>query len=620
VSFDLRKLRVAGLWIAVAAAIVAALSVLGPLRDAPTSGDGSSQDVGGAPASRPPGPSAPARIAEPLPNPGRGRVAGFVRDVNGNPVPRARVRIGGTRRGTRANSRGRYSLRLPRRARTLVAEHRGHAAQAVALTARGVGRRRVDFSLAATSAGRVAGPNSADVLVFWANCPMLAELSPAQLDRLMGLGVDGFVCMAGRLHTMGGTYRFAANGSARLAGAAYELQRSLRESAIVKLARRGRLKLFLGFKAADYYNAKTPFQEWFDDAAWSREVLTPVRKLAAAARSLSFVGVALDQELYPATGGAVTASWSWNYPGNHHSEREVRAQVERRGRQLMSAMLAGFPGLELAAYATAVPGNWEETVQKVINGHPDAFADDVRVDLWAGLSSVPGYAAIYWLDAIFYKAPHVGRDWSVALQQNANGIYSELSRRFPNWRYAASRLHVTPFSWISPGPSDSRFDDARDPAYVAAQLDAFRPWGTGGMFANYAYRGPLAFDYTPYADALRRASTPSVVDQEPPRLSVTAPAGAAPIAASGGSLDIEGTAHDNFAIRVVRWYDGHDRFGTAKLVWEPEDPLGEGSRWITRWQISGVPLSPGRNRITVVAEDIKGLATLHTLTIRRSRS
>jgi hypothetical protein len=617
VSFDLRKLRVAGLSIAVAAAIVGVLFVWGPWGDEPTSGDGGSQDVGGTPSPRPPAANGPARIAKPLPDPGPGRVAGFVRDVNGNPVSGARVRIGGTRRGTRANSRGRYALRLPRHARTLVAEHRGHAAQPVALTDRGVGRRRVDFSLAATSAQRAASPNSADVLVFWANCPMLADLSRAELDRLMDLGVDGFVCMAGRLDTMGGTYRFAADGRARLAGAAYELQRSLRASQIVKLARRGRLKLFLGFKAADYHNTETPFKEWFDDAAWSRDVLRPARNLAAAARSLGFVGVALDQELYPASGGATTASWSWNYPGNRHSEREVRAQVERRGRQLMSAMLAGYPGLELAAYATAVPEDWEETVQKVINGHSDVFADDVRIDLWAGLSSVPGYAAIYWLDAIFYKAPHIGRDWSVALQRNANGVYSELSRRFPSWPYAASRLHVTPFSWISDGPSDSRFDDARDPAYVAAQLAAFRPWGTGGMFANYAYRGPSAFDYTPYADAMRRASTPGVVDQEPPRLSVTAPAGAGPIDASADRIDIEGTAHDNFAIRVVRWYDGHDRFGTAKLVWEPEDPVGQGSRWITRWRISGAPLSPGENRITVVAEDIKGLATLHTLKVRR---
>jgi hypothetical protein len=116
---------------------------------------------------------------------------------------------------------------------------------------------------------------------------------------------------------------------------------------------------------------------------------------------------------------------------------------------------------------------------------------------------------------------------------------------------------------------------------------------------------------------MRRASTPGVVDQEPPRLSVTAPAGAGTIDASADRIDIEGTAHDNFAIRVVRWYDGHDRFGTAKLVWEPEDPVGQGSRWVTRWRISGAPLSPGENRITVVAEDIKGLATLHTLKVRR---
>jgi hypothetical protein len=506
---------------------------------------------------------------------------------------------------------------VPRAARTLVAEHRAYATQAVSLTRRTVRGHRIDFSLSATRVERAEASNSADAMIFWVNCAELAQLSRADLDRLIRDGVDGFVCMTGRLHTMGGTSRFTGDLGASLAGASYELQRSLRRSAVVKAAGTGRLRLYLGFKAADYYNLRTPFKDWFDDAAWSRGVLKPVRELAAAARSLGFAGVALDQELYPADERAVTASWNWDYPGSDRPESVVRAQVERRGRQLMTAMLAGYPGLELVAYDSVVPGSWAEKVQEVINDKPGAFAHDVRVDLWAGLSSVPGYAAIRWLDAILYKSPHIGKDWSVALEYNANSIYSLVSRRFPKPGYAASRLQVTPFSWIDEGPSDSPFDDAREPAHVADQLAAFRAWGTGGMFGNYAYRGPVGFDYGPYADAMRSASTPGVVDREPPALSVTSPAGGGTIDATDDHVELAGTAHDNYAIRLVRWYDAKDRFGTAELVWEAEDSLSPDAPWVTRWRIRGVPLSRGINRITVVAEDIKGLASVRRLTVRR---
>jgi hypothetical protein len=570
----------------------------------------------GASASEPPPGSDPVRGAKPLANPGPGRITGYVRDVNGNPVTGARVRVAGTRRGTRANSKGRYVLRVPRRTRALLAGRSGYATQAVGLTRRAVRGHRIDFSLAATGAGRATTSNSADALIFWVDCKQVAAMSADEVNRLVADGVDGFVCMTGRLRNMGGAAHFTGDVNASLDGAAYELQRSLRGSAVVKLARNGRLRLYLGFKSADYYNPTTPFKEWFDDAEWSRSVLQPVRELAAAARSLRFAGVALDQELYTGKDGS-RASWNWNYPGSNRSEQEVRAQVERRGRQLMTAMLAGYPGLELVAYNTFIAGTWADKVQEVVNDQFGVYRDDVRVDLWAGLSSVPGYAAIRWFDSIFYKTPHIGGDWSVALEDNANSTYSVLSRRFPNWDYASSRLHVTPFSWIDDGPSDSPFDDARAPDAVADQLAAFRDWGAGGTFGNFVYRPPSAFDYQPYGDAMRNASTPGVVDREPPELSVRSPAGGRAIDATGDRLELAGTAHDNYAVRVVRWYDTKGRFGTATLTWEADDSLSPDRTWVTRWRIRGVPLSPGVNRIAVVAEDIKGLATVRRLTVRR---
>ena len=95
----------------------------------------------------------------------------------------------------------------------------------------------------------------------------------------------------------------------------------------MRRAREGRLLLYLAFYAVNYYNARTPFAEWFDDRGWSQDVLPRVRELAAAAKSMSFAGLAIDQELYAQAGGAATASWSAHYPGVNHGDSVVRASA-----------------------------------------------------------------------------------------------------------------------------------------------------------------------------------------------------------------------------------------------------------------------------------------------------
>jgi hypothetical protein len=549
-------------------------------------------------------PTLPATPAREMPVPGPGRLAGYARDVNLNPVPGVRVHVAGAEFAARTDARGRYRLRLPRGEVTVVAEHPGHATQHVTLSGRPPGGR-LDFSLAATRIS-AAGPDSAHRLILWTACRDVAALSEPALDRWIRRGVDGFVCSAGRLEAMGGEHAFNGDPRADLSSERYALQRALRSSAAVRKARSGELKLYLGVYASNAHNPQTAFEEWFDDEDWTAELLPAVRDVAAAARSLGFAGVAIDQELYPVSSGT-EASWSWDYPGNERSEEEVRAQVAEQGRQLMGALLEGYPGLELAAYDTELPESWSEKVQEVVNGNLRAFEPDVRIDLWDGLSSVPGYSAIHWLDATFYKTPHLGSDWATGLQYNANRIYSLLSRRLSNWSYASSRLHLSPFSWINEGPSE--FAAAQDPESVAEQLTAFTRWGTGGTSAIYNY-GPLGkFDYKPYRQALRRASTPTTVTTSPPRLTIDPPSAAR-------EPNLSGTATSDFAIRAVRWHDDRGRFGTAELDWDVEGgDIRNGWRWTMRWRLRGVRAPSGRTRITVVAEDIKGLASERTLTV-----
>jgi hypothetical protein len=460
----------------------------------------------------------------------------------------------------------------------------------------------------------VAEPNSADALIFWTDCTQLVEISDAELDKWKSRGVDGFVCMHGRLRHMGGSQDFTGDPRAGLAGSNYDFQRRLRDTDIVGRMRARGMKAYLGLKLVNYLNTATPLKDWFDDRGWSELVLPKMAEAAAAARQLGFAGLAFDQELYPQKGGATTASWNWNYPGNTHSEAQVRAKARQRGRELMSVLTGSFPGIELMAYHVHLPDTWRELVQEKVNGIERAMDTLLHIDFWDGLSSVEGYGAIRLVDAIFYKTPHLGKNWEPALQYHYNKLYSYLSRRLSNWDYASSRLFVSPFSWINAGPRGSAFDSARSPEHVATQLAAFRKWGMGGEFTNYAYGRLDGFDYTPYVSAMQHASAaPTVVDAEPPVLVVNPARGGVPSPVA--SLSLDGTATDNLAIRFVRWRNHRGGSGTAQHYWDIlSGDYRSSYNWRTRWSAPTIPLAPGKNQITITVEDIKGLTTSQAFT------
>lgn len=541
-----------------------------------------------------------------------GRVSGFVRDTNGAPVAGARVRVAGTGgRGVRTSRTGRFELPAPAGRRTLVADGASYTRQSVTTTvARGRGAR-VDFALALTDPDRVAVANSADRVIVWTGCDQVAALSEEALARWMESGVDGFVCQTGFLHRLGGANAYTGRRAPR--GAQYRFQRGLARSPAGRRAAEGKLLLYLGFYASSYVNRRTPLAEWFDDRTWSRVVLPEVRDLAAAARALGFTGLALDQELYPQRGGTQTATWEWRYRGGRHGEAAVRAKVAQRGRQLMESMVRGYPGVELVAYDTRIPASWDARVQVEVNDARDPYEDEVRLDLWNGLTATPGYSAIRWMDATFYKTPHLnGASWGSALEYNANSLYSFLSRRFANWNYASSRLHISPFAWVDQGPAP--FERARDPGYVAEQLKAFREWGIGGSFANYAYEKLSDFDYGPYLPGLRAASMPARVDGSTPRLALRSK----PRRLVGGRrVTLRGVASDNFAIRAVRWYDDRGRQGVARLTWHYMGSQRGGWRGQMRWSIPNLRVQRDAGHITISAEDVKGLAREVSLRVAR---
>ncbi|MFP5317593.1 MAG: hypothetical protein ACLGI2_04790 [Acidimicrobiia bacterium] len=450
--------------------------------------------------------------------------------------------------------------------------------------------------------------NSADRLIFWTGCRVVAALTDAELDAWEDRGVDGFVCTHQHLRDMGGTQNFTADPNHPLSTSDYDLQRTIRDSGIVGRAHARGMKLYLSVYLVNYYNNATPLKDWFDDAGWSGTVLPKLGDVAGAARLLGFDGLAFDQELYGRPEGA--QRWPWNYPGNSHTEAEVRAKARERGRQVMTQVLKAFPGVDLLTYHYNFAGDWNSIVQKRYNDLDDFGANALFIDWYSGLSSVEGYAAIRLINTNFHKVKAPAATWDIAMQYEANHLLSLFSRSFPNWSYAAGRVHPTPFSWIDAGPSaTSTYDDAKPPAEVEVQLAAMRKWGTGGEFLNFSFQDIRSFDYSPYVAGMQKASSPGEVDSTPPKLAVSTPTG------GSSTVDLTGVVTDDMAVRSVSWSDDRGHSGVARTTFRvlSGDYL-TGYDWQVDWQAT-VPLTSGPNVVTVTVEDVKGLRTTSSVTV-----
>ncbi len=448
--------------------------------------------------------------------------------------------------------------------------------------------------------------NSADRLLFWINVRTFLGLSDADLGRWKDFGVDGFVASTQWL--VGADRRFSPDPKADLQGEAYSLQRLLRDSKIAARAKAAGMKTYLGVYLTNFQNTRTPLRDWFDDAGWKNDVIPQMAGLAGAAKLLGFDGLALDQEMYPQVGDVATASWSDQYAGNTHTPAETQAMATRRGKQLMEAIVGAFPEVELQVYSAMFPDSWEELVQQEANGY-SGFGHSLDLAFWDGMSSADGYGAIRFSDAIFYKTSQLrGSTWDTANQYNVNRLFALFSRRFSNWSYASSRTHISPFSWVDAGTSN--FSKAGPPSQVEGQLNAFRIWGTGGEFLNYA-QGLTTFDYGPYKKGLVNASTPAVVDAEAPGVVVET------VSRDGSKVEISGLATDNLGIRAVRWSKvGEAGDEAAAMTWTVlSGSYKSGWEWQMDWSFDQIDVPSGVTEIAVTVEDIKGLTTTVTVAL-----
>lgn len=443
--------------------------------------------------------------------------------------------------------------------------------------------------------------------LIWTNDSDCAHLNESKLIEWKSRGAGGFVCETGMLYGVGGSQAFAAAPPATLVGERYGLERELAGGGVGSRASALGMHMYLGFELANISKPETPLAPWFNNAVWSGVVLPQVEDLAAAAKQLGFAGIALDQELYDVDNIGREGTWNWNYPGNTHTQAEVRSETRQRGNQIMKALLAGFPNIRILVYDALFPGTWDAAVESYTKGTSDPYGNSVQIDFWNGLTAADGYAEILFLDATFYREPGIpGTSWDAALQYEDNSLFAVLSQRLSNWAYASSRIAISPFGWIDQDPKEGSYGTARPPHYVASQLAAFRQWSMDGTFGIFSFSGLNGFDYTPYVAGMRAVTEPGGTDDHLPRLTVGQPK----VRAGPGKRStvlLQGTAVDPFAIQAVYWSDGSRNVGgAARMVWKRGSGGGRtGWDWTMDWSLSA-SVPAGTKHIEVTAVSIKG--------------
>ena len=456
---------------------------------------------------------------------------------------------------------------------------------------------------------------AANRTVMWIGVNDLLSMSSADLTQWSQEGIGGFAANVGLLSGMGEPRRSRRTPAPTCRQVRTPLRMKLKSSNIVAEAHALGMKLYLGLDLMNYFNTATPLADWFDDSAWSNTMLPGVAGLAGAAHQLGFDGIAMDGELYQEVGNVKTATWAWNYPGNTHSEEQTREEAALRGQQLMAAILQAFPNVEIADDAARFPDTWDAYVIDQSDNVEDAYQANLDINVWDGMTSVDGYAGIWFYDETFNKDTGLtsgnAQTWNSALTYEYNSLFSLFSQDFTNWSYAADHVFLSPSSWIDGDvANEGQWAAPRSPAYVATQLQAFRNWGMGGEFTDYAYASPSDFDYSPYVSALQATAMPGTVDGTPPALSIVNQT------TTGNTVSLSGTSSDSYAIRDVRYTSSSGASGAATASWQIDaGSYSTGYVSHTNWSVPSIGLLPGENTITITAENIHGITTSKTITV-----
>lgn len=276
---------------------------------------------------------------------------------------------------------------------------------------------------------------------------------------------------------------------------------------VTRMHARG-MKVYSGYGTAHPQLLLAPFGDWFDDATWA----TIVARMGAQAKlcyNAGVDGLAQDSEEYNG------AHQYWRWDGyTTHTETEVRAKARQRGAELMTALVSGMPNLDLRSYYDKFGDNSANSwVQHIVNAAPlDNYVTNyVFSDFWAGMSSVNGWSAIRFYDAIFYlgwspggsQSPW-GYDELAAMRGNATNVHATISKFMSH----PERVFIAPFVWAGPtngdGPGGYFQRNALDAVKSKSVMTNAHNSTQGGEFGVYQYdvEFPLNISFNHFTNKL----------------------------------------------------------------------------------------------------------------------
>ena len=217
------------------------------------------------------------------------------------------------------------------------------------------------------------------------------------------------------------------------------------------------------------------------------------------------------------------------------------------------------------------------------------YATSVQINLWDGLTSVPGYGPIRFMDATFYKTAHLTRrdlgQRDDLQHQPADGV---LQPQPANWAYASSRVDISPFAWIDG-------DVANEGAFTAPRAARVRrraargvpPVGHGRRIRHLQLRPGSGHSTTRRTrPRMQAASIPGTIDNQPPGITVNR------VQRTGDGVVVSGTATDDMAVSSVPGRPVRAS-GAAPMTWSVT-----GGSWSTgyQWHMDWTAYRPGISR------------------------
>ena len=382
----------------------------------------------------------------------------------------------------------------------------------------------------------------------------------------------------------------------------------------------------------------------FSDSDWSW-IIASFANLAKACKDTGLAGIVIDNEIYSDSNPPY-----FDYPNPLYyagkTKQEAHLQSRLRGKQVMEAIISQFPNAAVLVMHGPYTSCWVSNAADNSNKAPNPP------------SLVNHCLGIYCIDERLQGSFAAGIVEGSALQTTSpHSIGIDGGELYDFHDLATFKEN---YEWRKYGILDKAIGKTIFPNYPVLFLDdslrsiwsknisisyalydltrsynpTTREWGKwtsqtnmNAVRADVANAMRLADDYvwhytedfdwfadpanpegkTPatkeWINAIRQGMLDAKIDKVAPTISITAPTSKATYSSNARTINLSGTAADNYYVKSVVWSKNGGRSGKCTL--------GVGSTW----SASNIPLTKGTNNITVTVTDRKGNTTKDTIKI-----